>query len=359
VNANALSLTGGESPIRKRADFRQALLSWYDAFGRDLPWRVRDGGAVDPYRVWLSEIMLQQTTVAAVRGYFLAFTARWPSVEALAQAPGAQVMQAWAGLGYYSRARNLMAASRLVAAQGWPPDEAGLRALPGVGAYTAAAIAAIAYDQQANVVDGNVERVIARLFAITTPLPVAKSALRAAAADLAVGIRPGDYAQALMDLGSTVCTPRAPRCESCPVARFCAGRAAGLAAGLPAKTAKPARPQRHGVAFLAVRQGQGLLVRRPPRGLLGGMLALPCSAWTLEPATTAAIAAAAPVRAAWTDLGAVTHIFTHFSLQLHVWRADIEGQDKSDGDWRPLAALESAGLPTVFKKAVRLGLGLR
>lgn len=334
---------------------QSALLDWYDRAARSLPWRVGPGQRAagvraDPYAVWLSEIMLQQTTTAAVAPYFAAFLARWPNVQALAAAPREDVLQAWAGLGYYSRARNLHAAAQALAAQGFPTTEAGWRALPGVGAYTAAAVAAIAYDQPANVVDGNVERVMARLFAIETPLPAAKPALRMAAARLVPDVRPGDWAQALMDLGATVCIPRAPRCGDCPIAFACAARHAGTPETYPRKVAKAARSERHGVAFVLLHQGRMLVVRRPDDGLLGGMRALPSTPWRDAPWSQAEALSFAPAEAAWRDAGAVRHVFTHFGLTLAVLAAHV-ADGPNEGEWIDVTALENAGFPTVFAKA--------
>ena len=235
------------------ADFQHALLDWYDAARRDLPWRARPGEKADPYKVWLSEIMLQQTTVKAVIPYFESFMARWPTAEALAAASRDEVLAAWAGLGYYSRARNLFACAQAVAREGFPASEAALRALPGVGTYTAAAIAAIAFDESATVVDGNVERVIARLFAVEQPLPAAKPAIRKLAAALSPSERPGDYAQGMMDLGATICTPRTPSCLVCPARAFCTAAARGEAERFPVKSQKAERPVRRGDAFVIVR----------------------------------------------------------------------------------------------------------
>jgi A/G-specific adenine glycosylase len=329
------------------------LLAWYDRMARELPWRAPPGAAApDPYRVWLSEVMLQQTTVAAVRGHFAAFVARWPTVADLAAAPDAEVMAAWAGLGYYARARNLLACARMVAGElggRFPDAEHNLRALPGVGAYTAAAVAAIAFGRRAVVVDGNVERVLARLFAVQTPLPAAKPRLRALAAALTPAARAGDHAQALMDLGATVCTPKRPACGLCPLATDCAGRRAGIAAGLPRKAEKPARPVRQGIAYLAVRADGAVLVEtRPAAGLLGGMLGLPGSDWVAgEPAPRP------PLAAEWRDLRAeVRHTFTHFHLRLRLRGARVPG---GPGDFRPPAEAGPA-MPTVMRKALRLGL---
>lgn len=352
MNARPFALTSSESPIRGSEGFRAALLAWYDRAGRDLAWRVRGRiTGIEPYRVWLSEVMLQQTTVAAVTKHFLHFTKTWPTVQALAAADDASVMQAWAGLGYYSRARNLIATARIVARDGWPQDEAGLRALPGVGAYTAAAIAAIAFDQPANVVDGNVERVMARLFAIAAPLPGAKVMLRQAAALLVSADRPGDYAQALMDLGATVCTPRTPACSDCPVSAYCNGLAKGVAGSLPAKAPKQDRPQRFGIVFV-LSDGDGVLVeQRPPKGLLGGMLGLPTTPWRDHPWTEEEARAQAPGNCPWREVGEVRHVFTHFALTLRVWVGDgaAAGARQARTDL-------GAGMPTVFKKAAAVAM---
>lgn len=326
------------------------ILSWYDNNARLLPWRRPPGAntPVDGYRVWLSEIMLQQTTVAMATPYFEAFTTRWPTIEALASAEDAEVMSAWAGLGYYARARNLLACARDVAARGGFPDsEAGLRELRGVGPYTAAAIAAIAFDEPAPVVDGNVERVMARLFAVETPLPGAKSKLRAHAASLTPTTRPGDYAQAVMDLGATVCTPKKPRCSACPWQSRCAAFAAGNPERYPLKTPKPARPTRYGTAWWIEADGHVLLVRRPAKGLLGGMIALPATEFALERSDVGP-----PVEAAWLRLPEpVRHAFTHFDLVLDVAKAQLSTRPPIDGDWHPIAEIAGAGLPTLFKRA--------
>ncbi len=262
------------------------LLAWYDRARRALPWRAPPGGRADPYAVWLSEIMLQQTTVAAVIPYFSAFLARWPSVDALAEAPAEEVMRQWAGLGYYARARNLHACARAVTTQfggRFPEEEAALRALPGLGPYTAAAVAAIAFGRRAVVVDGNVERVVARLFAIETPLPAAKPLIRERAAALTPKERPGDHAQAMMDLGATICAPKNPACVICPLSPVCAGRAGGDPARFPVKGQKPVRPLRRGAAFYILRADGAVLVRtRPQKGLLGGMTEIPGTPWSAD-----------------------------------------------------------------------------
>jgi A/G-specific adenine glycosylase len=331
-----------------QAALRSALLAWYDAHARALPWRAPPGASrrPDPYRVWLSEVMLQQTTVPHATPYFLAFTARWPSVSALARAEDAEVMSAWAGLGYYARARNLLACARAVADDHggvFPDIEVGLLALPGVGAYTAAAVAAIAFDRTANVVDGNVERVMARLFAVETPLPAAKPELKRLAAGLVEDHRPGDWAQALMDLGATVCRPREPLCDRCPVADHCAARKAGAPQTYPRKTAKVERPRRYGVAYLVERDGRIALVRRPPRGLLGGMLALPTSDWLETPSS---------VEPGGRVVGEIEHVFTHFALTLTV----VSGGAEPEGAIWVAREEAGAGLPSVFLKALRAAI---
>ena len=339
------------------ADRSAALLAWYDAHARVLPWRTPPGQRPeapppDPYRVWLSEIMLQQTGTATVAPYFARFLARWPTVTSLAAADDADVMREWAGLGYYARARNLLACARVVAATDWPRDEAGLRALPGVGAYTAAAVAAIAFARRAVVVDGNVERVVARLFAVEAPLPAAKRTLYDLAATLTPAARAGDHAQAMMDLGATVCTPRAPRCDVCPLAAGCAGRAGGEPTRFPVKAAKVAKPVRVGVAHWIEVDGHVLLERRPPQGLLGGMLGLPGSAWTPRPQTPGSAMGASL-------LPAIRHVFTHFELHLTVAVARPAMRPGLPGEWHPVATLAAAGLPTLFARAAAAVLQAR
>jgi A/G-specific adenine glycosylase len=331
-----------------------ALLHWYDRHARDLPWRARPGAnAPDPYRVWLSEVMLQQTQVASVIPYFEKFTGRWPSFEALAAADDADLMSAWAGLGYYARARNLLACARAVAARGeLPRTEAELLTLPGIGAYTAAAVAAIAFGERAVVVDGNIERVVSRLFALESPLPAAKPAIRALTDTITPDARAGDFAQAMMDLGATICVPRAPRCLLCPLRDQCAGYATGNPERFPLKTPKAARPQRYGTMFWLERDGQVLLVRRPDKGLLGGMRALPTGPWTDTPPGLAE----APVEADWRLLDqTVSHGFTHFQLEVALAIATIPAQAAAPpGEWWPIAEIDSAGLPTVFAKAAKV-----
>lgn len=310
------------------------------------------GVVPDPYRVWLSEVMLQQTTVAAVKGYFEAFLERWPRLTDLAEAPREEVMKAWAGLGYYSRARNLKACAEAVAERHggvFPDSEEGLRALPGIGAYTAAAIAAIAFDRPAPVVDGNVERVLTRVFVVDTPLPAAKPEIRRLAALLTPAERPGDYAQAMMDLGATVCTPKRPACALCPWSRDCAARAAGTQERYPRKAAKAERPVRRGTAFVAVRpDGAVLLRRRPDKGLLGGMTEVPGTDWATE-----APAAEPPVPGRWTRLAVpVEHTFTHFHLVLDVLKGNVDGKPPVDHWWSAEADVPGEALPSVMKKVL-------
>ena len=335
----------------------QALLGWYDRHRRDLPWRARPGETVDPYRVWLSEIMLQQTTVKTVAPYFLDFLRRWPSVADLAAADLDDVLRAWAGLGYYARARNLHACARAVAARpgaAFPDSEAALLELPGVGPYTAAAIAAIAFDRQAMPVDGNVERVVARLFAAEDPLPRAKRRLTGLAQGLTPEQRTGDFAQAMMDLGATVCTPTKPRCILCPLAEACRGRARGIAADLPARAPKPERPTRHGVVYLATRADGAILLRkRPERGLLGGMTELPTTEWRNRAYPVDEMMALAPAPAAWRTLpGLVRHTFTHFHLRLVVTTARIADPSGLAGSWIAIERLGEEALPSVMRKVV-------
>jgi A/G-specific adenine glycosylase len=341
-------------PARRDA-IRGDLLAWYDVNRRVLPWRALPGETPDPYRVWLSEIMLQQTTVPHAIPYFLAFTRRWPSVRDLADEADAAVMSAWAGLGYYARARNLLACARAVTrdhAGEFPASEADLRLLPGVGAYTAAAIAAIAFSRRANVVDGNVERVVARLFAVEDPLPKAKPRLNALAESLVESERAADWPQALMDLGSTVCRPRSPSCEVCPVEAHCLAAATGDPAAFPVKTKRAPRPHRYGAVYV-LRSGDAVaLVERPAKGLLGGMLGLPTTAWRDAPWREIEAAAAAPAPREWRDLGEIDHVFTHFALTLRVLGATTPFHS-GDMRWLPLIEARSA-LPSLFRKALAL-----
>lgn len=355
---------------------RAALLDWYERAGRALPWRIRPedraaGRTADPYAVWLSEIMLQQTTVPHAAPYWRRFLDRWPSIHDLAAAPREEVMAEWAGLGYYARARNLHACAQLVSGElngVFPSDLEGLRALPGVGEYTSNAIRAAAFDRPASVVDGNVERVISRLFALEIPLPDAKPQIKRLAAALADPGRPGDYAQAIMDLGATVCVPRAPNCPACPWAPDCRARDSGDPARFPFKRKKPVRPVRHGAAFIAtrsgVRQNGGLARRievflrtRPDGGLLGGMLGAPGTDWLDAPPGPGRLQTAQPFEAEWEKRGAVRHVFTHFSLELDVFAApappDFSGEN---GQWVDSAALSRAAIPSLYRKALKIAL---
>ena len=393
--------TRATPPFGSAPEASAEILAWYDRHARALPWRVPPGSdeRPDPYRVWLSEVMLQQTTVAAVIPHFERFTARWPTVEALAAAEDGAVMAAWAGLGYYARARNLLACARAVAGQGGFPDtEPGLRALPGVGAYTAAAVAAIAFGHPAVVVDGNVERVMARLHAVLAPLPGARRELREHAAALTPAHRPGDHAQAVMDLGATVCTPRRPACGICPWMARCAGRRAGLAETLPRRAPRAPRPARRGTLWIARRaDGAWLLERRPPRGMLGGTLGWPGTPWEAgggrpgrsgEPGGSGRLGrdgeptggrpdrsgsptddgpkaghgppgggdpsggGGPPLAADWRGAGVVAHGFTHFTVTLDVLAADVpRGAAPARGAFVSADAFDPAALPTLMRRA--------
>ncbi len=325
-----------------RVDAPNALIGWYAVDKRALPWRAGAGGRPDPYRVWLSEIMLQQTTVAAVKPYFEAFTRAWPTVGAHAAPAEEEGMRAWAGLGYYARARNLIACARAVVRDHdgrFPGEEAALATLPGIGRYTAAAIAAIAFGRRAVVGDGNVERVVSRLFAVEAPLPGAREALYRLADGLTPEGPSGDFAQAMMDLGATICTRRAPACGRCPLAFMCAARAAGEPERYPVKAAKKPRPARTGTAYWLEHDGHVLLVRRPARGLLGGMVALPSDG--------------APAEADWQPAGSVGHVFTHFSLEMRLLCA--AAPERTEGLWWPVDRLGEAGLPTLYAKLAARG----
>lgn len=339
------------------------LLAWYDRHRRVLPWRALPGERADPYRVWVSEIMLQQTTIAAVKPYFERFMARFPSVEALAAAPSESVMQAWAGLGYYSRARNLHACAKAVADQHggrFPDTEEGLRALPGIGAYTSGAVAAIAFDRPTVAVDGNVERVITRLFAIEDEMPSAKPLIRERVLALLSHERPGDFAQALMDLGATICTPKKPACVLCPLNDNCAARKRGDQETFPRKAPKKTGALRRGAAFVVTR-GDELLVRtRPEKGLLGGMTEVPTSDWLAgQDDKDARIQAPALKVSRWhRKTGVVTHVFTHFPLELVVYVASVPARTRAPQDmrWVPIATLKDEALPNVMRKVIAHGL---
>jgi A/G-specific adenine glycosylase len=341
-------------PVDMSKTIADAILAYFSTNARQLPWRNPPGRGLPlvdpdwPYRVWLSEIMLQQTVVATVIPYFEAFTARWPSVASLAAADDADVMAAWAGLGYYARARNLLACARAVVARGgrFPDDEAGLLALPGIGAYTAAAITAFAFGRHAIVVDGNIERVVARLFAVTTPLPAARALIYRHMEAITPPDQAGDFAQGLMDLARSLCRPRQPRCGECPLAKVCKGRT--RAETFPVKAVKRPRPERTGAAWWIECEGKVLLVRRPETGLLGGMRALPSGDWREGP-----LAHDPPFAAAWRDRGSVVHIFTHFRLTLRIWAVCLKKgcMPELDGEWWPLDRIGDAGMPSLFAKA--------
>jgi A/G-specific adenine glycosylase len=343
--------------ILKPDGLNRRLLAWYDRHRRTLPWRAEPGERADPYAVWLSEIMLQQTTVATVGPYFERFLARWPDVAALAAADLDDVLHAWQGLGYYARARNLHKCARQVAGEldgRFPDDELALAKLPGIGPYTAAAVAAIAFDRPASPMDGNIERVLARLYAVETPLPGAKKELQALARQLTPQHRPGDHAQALMDLGATVCPPAAPRCGQCPWRQFCQARAQGIAGQLPRRQRKKPRPVRYGTVFWAVTPQKRVLVRRrPERGLLGGMMEFPSSDWVEGGEDNVA----RPFEADWRPLaGDVRHTFTHFHLVLNILQAEVADDAGRCGQWWPLDALNDLALPTVMNKVARHAL---
>lgn len=339
-----------------------ALLDWYDAEARIMPWRIppqdrKAGARPNPYHVWLSEVMLQQTTVAAVKAYFLKFVTLWPTVHDLAASEDAGVMAAWAGLGYYARARNLLKCARVVSQEldGQFPDTTdALQKLPGIGPYTSAAIASIAFDAPATVLDGNVERVMARLHNDETPLPAAKPVFHTYADALTPAQRPGDYAQAVMDLGATICTPRKPACGLCPWRTPCRARAEGTPETLPRKTPKKPKPVRQGVAYVVRRaDGAWLLETRPDKGLLGGMLGWPGTDWSDAPPP------AAPLEADWRQLdGDVRHTFTHFHLILSVQTAQVPLDTISGrGSFYPLDSFRPADLPTVMRKVFNLARG--
>jgi A/G-specific adenine glycosylase len=339
-----------------------SLLAWYDRHARVLPWRVAPGAAKrgvapDPYRIWLSEIMLQQTTVVTVGPYFAEFLRRWPDVKALANADIDEVLAAWAGLGYYARARNLHKCARHVASElggVFPDTEDGLRALPGVGPYTAAAVAAIAFDRPAAVVDGNVERVIARVHRIETPLPNAKPAIRDAVAELVPDQRPGDFAQAMMDLGATICTPRNPQCLLCPWKLACKACAAGDPETYPRRKAKAKRPFKRAIAFVLFdADGAVWLRKRADTGLLGGMLEVPSSDWKAGEIDATAARRASPAALAWRETpGVVRHGFTHFELEFAVWIAQARRGDVRGGQWVGKDDFGSVALPTLMRKTI-------
>jgi A/G-specific adenine glycosylase len=351
-------LPPGMTPARARR-LAAGLLAWYESAGRCFPWRAPTGTQPDPYRVWLAEIMLQQTTTVTMTPYFEAFFKRWPNLEALAAASLDDVLHAWAGLGYYARARNLhTCARRLVAEYGgrFPDDETGLRALPGIGAYSAAAIAAIAFARSTTVIDGNVTRVLIRLVGLERPAGEVAGEVRTLAQCLTPARRPGEYAQAIMDLGATICTPSRPDCPNCPWRRACKANAKGIAAELPRKVAKRARPLRHAVAFWAARSDDGrvLLRRRPEEGLLGGMMELPSTEWADAPLRLAAARRNAPLKARWRRVpGTVRHGFSHFDIEFVLLAGTVSEADDVDGVWVAPERLGEHALPSLTRKLIR------
>jgi A/G-specific adenine glycosylase len=348
-----------KTSLDARAGAAAALLAWYDRHRRDLPWRALPGEPADPYKVWLSEIMLQQTTVTAVKPYFLGFLARWPNVGLLAEASGEEVMRAWAGLGYYSRARNLHACAKIVAGPlngKFPDTEAGLQSLPGIGPYTAAAITAIAFGRPTAAIDGNAERVLARLYSIETPLPAAaRSEVKAKAREMVPAERPGDFAQAVMDLGAMICAPKHPSCDICPLLKFCRGHASGCPQNLPRKAPRRERPQRLGAAFFVRRRDGAVLVRtRPEKGLLGGMTEIPGTGWEIH-LDAASVASQVPFDASYRKLDtSVSHAFTHFALRLDIYVAEVPSGRRAPTGYRfvPDCGLDKEAFPSVMRKVI-------
>ncbi len=336
----------------------QNLLEWYDNHARELPWRIgpqarKDGMKADPYHVWLSEIMLQQTTVATVKDYFLRFLTHWPNIEAMAATDEEDILKAWAGLGYYSRARNLKKCADIVVEEHggrFPTDAKNLRALPGIGDYTSAAIAAIAYDHAEPVVDGNIERIISRLYRIEIPLPKSKPEIRELMGKMVPKSHPGNFVQAMMDLGATICTPRNPKCDQCPISANCQAAKTGEPTKWPIKLAKKPKPERVGAAYVAI-DGDGaiFLQKRGDKGLLAGMSQIPTTNWTARVDGETGIIAA-PFEANWQACGSIRHTFTHFHLTLHVFRADIGPRPQTNGWWSN--DVDDEALPTVFRKAI-------
>ena len=357
-----MTIKGNQEPVTLAAEKIAAnLLGWYDVHRRDLPWRAKPQGIADPYHVWLSEIMLQQTTVATVKGYFEKFLTRWPTLQDMAAARQEDILEAWAGLGYYARARNLHKCAQILVAEHsgvFPETAAALKKLPGIGEYTSAAIASIAFGQSVAVVDSNVERIVTRLFQIATQLPKAKKAITLKTAQITPESRAGDFAQAMMDLGSSLCSPKAPDCSRCPLGTACQAFAAGDMEQYPVKPVKKPKPTRRAIAFALLYNDQLYLQRRADSGLLGGMLGLPHTPWIEldDFPTTCDSLPHAPTTADWQPVpGIATHTFTHFHLQSAMMKAEIQQKpNMPDGEWIRLADVEKAGLPTVFKKITKL-----
>jgi len=359
----SVSSKDNAGPVEKTDGFSDALLHWYDRHGRVLPWRIspdkgKAGVKPDPYLVWLSEVMLQQTQVATVRDYYQTFTMKWPDVGALARAENDDVMKAWAGLGYYSRARNLKKCAEIIASDHggiFPDDVESLKRLPGIGEYTAAAIAAIAFGVPVSVVDGNIERVMTRLRRVKTPVQSSKAEIREIVGQLLPPARPGDFAQALMDLGSGICTPKNPACSLCPVNAFCEAYEAGDPENYPVKSPKAEKPVRRGAAFVIQNQkGEVYLQKRPDKGLLGGMSEVPGTDWTARQDGLTGIKAL-PFKGEWNLAGTARHTFTHFHLQLEVWHC-TSNDYQGNGWWTTLATLGEEALPSVMKKAIAVAL---
>jgi A/G-specific adenine glycosylase len=333
------------------------ILGWYDAHRRTLPWRSEPGVVPNPYHVWLSEIMLQQTTVATVKSYFEYFLTRWPKIENLAKAPLDDVLHAWQGLGYYARARNLHKCAQAISSDydcRFPETESALLTLPGIGPYTASAIMAIAFNKKSTPMDGNIERVITRLYAVMEPLPKSKKYLYQLAIKMTPDLRAGDYAQALMDIGATICTPRSPNCGICPLTRNCVANLKGLEAELPKREKKPTKPLRRAIVFWVTRSsGKVLLRRRPERGLLGGMIEIPSSSWEVEKKSHKELIEQAPFDINWMIIpGSVRPTFTHFHLDLEILSGTYEGESLKGDIWSMPHQFSDHALPTVMKKVI-------
>ncbi len=350
-----------KNSLTQPQELRGQILGWYDANGRDLPWRYKNGQKPNPYYVWLSEIMCQQTTVQAVKAYYTKFLNKWPTIHDLANASNEDIMEAWAGLGYYARARNLHKCAKTIAYDmhgEFPKTAEELKKLPGVGDYTSAAFAAIVYREPVTVMDGNIERIISRLFALKDPLPKSKPVFKKAASALFKGFdeRPGDLAQALMDIGASICIPKNPRCEQCPLQNNCLAKEQGIQASLPVKTKGKSRPQKFGEVYWITNHNNHVLFhKRPDKGLLGGMMALPTSSWETQDKPLSRPAITSNLEITPFKNEAIEHVFTHFDLQLSLktgqWSQKSEIPD--DYSWKNPADMASA-MPTVFKKAFNL-----